>query len=823
MTKTKFNIYSKLLPYLLLAVPVLFNAITLAPELSIKADPNDNIFHFALTNRMNEVVEESCSSIVNCPLSIVRIVDHWVPNWASGYNLPYYYQHLPHLFVVSLYQLLLKSIPLYQVFNLVKYLLWVAWPISIYLSAKKFGFGKLTASLAALFGSQMLTDGLYGADISSFAWRGYGISTQLYALFFAPLALGQIYDSVKNNRRYWLAVLYLSLTFASHLAIGYLIGIAGLFVPLSLIRKTYLANDSLSSKRKVQNAKLRKLDFLKFDKLGIWNFLDPWYLVLGTLYKRLTVIYASSFLLLSYWFIPLLTGSVYHSISFWDPPVKWNSYGAQEIIRMLISGQIFDFNRPAILTLLFIIGFIVCLYRAKGRYLLLGLITPFFLVLYFGRTTWGTFIDLLPQMKEMHQQRLVNGLQLASVYVIGIGAAFTIKTIVTAITMVLFKNERITILNRESLKFKVQSAKLRKPDFLKFDKLINWNLFGYWFLVLGTLIIAVLAFPVYRSNWLWLKANSDWLQAANKQFNSQEADLNRLVDTIKQLPPGRVYAGRPGNWGRQFQIGVTQMYLALSTRGIWLNSFLPESWSLNSEIETFFNDQNYQDYQLYNVRYIVAPSEQKFPDFARLLANFGNFYLYQVDTTGFFDLGTSNLLVETKKENITNIHHLWVTSELPAQKEFPTLLLAGKAPDLQYTTRIEISDTYSYRRDSQRNSLYSLNYNLKPEPKNLGTVNEIQASDHKFMAEITADQGCNECLVILKSTYHPNWQATVDGQKVKTFMVFPSFAAVKISPGSHTVEFKYQPSGAKMPLMILGLSILAALIVWRKKVEKIFA
>jgi len=130
----------------------------------------------------------------------------------------------------------------------------------------------------------------------------------------------------------------------------------------------------------------------------------------------------------SYWFVPMLLENTYHNVfSFWDPPVKWNSYGAKEVISMFLNGQLFDFSRPPILTYLLGVGFFVSLWRFRGKYRFFAFLLPSWPALYFGRTIWEPLIDFLPMMKEMHQQRLINDLHLISFLLIGVGAAFIIQ------------------------------------------------------------------------------------------------------------------------------------------------------------------------------------------------------------------------------------------------------------------------------------------------------------------------------------------------------------------------------------------------------------
>ncbi len=66
--------------------------------------------------------------------------------------------------------------------------------------------------------------------------------------------------------------------------------------------------------------------------------------------------------------------------------------------------------------------------------------------------------------------------------------------------------------------------------------------------------------------------------------------------------------------------------------------------------------------------------------------------------------------------------------------------------------------------------------------------------------------------VLYKTTWHPNWHATVDGAPVRTAMLSPGFIGVPVPAGRHEVDLRYQPEAWKAALMILGPLIGLALI-----------
>src|SRR3990167_4851640 len=231
----------KIFSLLIIALAIGFNLYLYFPETKILGDPNDNIFQYSLVYRTNWVWEN-----YGCPFSLSclpNLIDHNVTYWAEGYALPFYYSHLPQIAVVASYKLLIYplsnlaswAITLFQYYNWTKYLLLSLFPLPVFLALRIVGFTPLVSAVVALLASHYSTDGLYGIDPPSFLWRGYGLTSQLYAMTFMPLALAFIYRLLKLNglRNFVLSVIFLSLTTAGHLGIGIITLLASL--PLILI------------------------------------------------------------------------------------------------------------------------------------------------------------------------------------------------------------------------------------------------------------------------------------------------------------------------------------------------------------------------------------------------------------------------------------------------------------------------------------------------------------------------------------------------------------------------------------------------------------
>jgi hypothetical protein len=223
------------------------------------------------------------------------------------------------------------------------------------------------------------------------------------------------------------------------------------------------------------------------------------------------------------------------------------------------------------------------------------------------------------------------------------------------------------------------------------------------------------------------------------------------------------------------------------------------SYSLNSDVLIDFDEQRWDHYNLYNARYVVAPEGQPFPDFVRPLQQFGRHRLYQVETTGYFDLVGSGLEFAGGNSDFYPAASAWLASELPATKQHPTMLL-GKSAE---------GDGRRFRGTVEA-------YAGPPR----GAILSEEIGSNYFVADVTVER---DSLLMLKATYHPNWRATVDGVNTDTVMLMPSFVGVQLAPGDHIVRIEYRPRRLRLILLGLGLLILPGIAIIEKHSNALFA
>jgi hypothetical protein len=104
---------------------------------------------------------------------------------------------------------------------------------------------------------------------------------------------------------------------------------------------------------------------------------------------------------------------------------KFNSWGWREVVQYFFNGALFDFGRAVpILTILIIIGIFAGFKlsnKKSDNYYPFSLLFIFWLLMFFGRSTWGDLLNIIPSMKEFHQSRFIVGVHVSGFFLVPIG------------------------------------------------------------------------------------------------------------------------------------------------------------------------------------------------------------------------------------------------------------------------------------------------------------------------------------------------------------------------------------------------------------------
>ena len=183
----------------------------------------------------------------------------------------------------------------------------------------------------------------------------------------------------------------------------------------------------------------------------------------------------------------------------------------------LFTGQLFDYGRFPIVSLLVAIGIVVCVCRFRSDVrarALLGLMAMSF-VLFSGRPTFGFILNLLPGNADLFLSRYMMGIQLAGDMLAGVGLAWAGESIFTG------RARR----GRPRVRPVPIAAGLMAAAVL--------------------LTLPALAQPRRLRGERLRRASA--LQVESDQTDGAALDV--LINDITARGGGRTYAGLPGNWG----------------------------------------------------------------------------------------------------------------------------------------------------------------------------------------------------------------------------------------------------------------------------------
>ena len=305
----------------------------------------------------------------------------WFPFLGAGSPQFLHYQSLPAILTGAVGLLTGPDVA----FRWTLYLLLSLWPVSIYLAARAFGAGRPAAAASAAMAPFLVSATGVGYEQGAYVWTGFGVWTQLWAMWTLPLAWGWSWRAIRDGRGYLAAVLATALTVALHFETGYLALAVLLVWPL-------VAGRPLA-------ARLR----------------------------RAAIVLGGSLLASAWVIVPLLQQRRWAAV---NEPLQGsglvNGYGARQVLDSLVTGQLLDSGRLPVVTVFAALGLALAWLAwssdAGARALLAALAVC--LLFAFGRTTFGSLTGVIPGGADLFFRRFMMGVQLAALLLAGRGAAW---------------------------------------------------------------------------------------------------------------------------------------------------------------------------------------------------------------------------------------------------------------------------------------------------------------------------------------------------------------------------------------------------------------
>ena len=680
----------------LVALAVIFNLWSLRAERLSVAYPNDSGMHLQMTTLATNLLRHGISPF-----------DHWYPLLSLG--SPFFVQY--QSFSAALTGALSIVFGPHATFAWTLYLLVSLWPLCVYWSARLLSWGRWESAIAAVLSPLIFTVTGRGFGHQSYIWIGSGLWSQLWAMWTLPLAWAFSWRYISQRKSLIAAIAMLSLTIAFHFLSAYLAGLT----------------------------------------LAVWILIRPSQFFARAL--RALLLGAAALLSTAWVTLPLFVHSKWLAVNQFQVGTPINdSYGARRVLSWLFTGQIYDWHRLPIITVLTGIGLVVCVtrwcYDERGRALVGAWLLS--LILFFGRPTLGPLLKLLPGNQSLLLQRYIMGVHLAGLMLAGVGAVWTsvflYQQLASRATTVVASGRRLLL---------GSSAWMRAP-------------------LIIAIVVAILT-PAWTQISTYDGYSASGIRYQRNVAPTQGADVNSLVTLAATRGGGRIYAGMPSNWGHHFYVGAVPVYIYLEQLNVDTVGFTLRTSGLMTDPEAYFDENQPGDYAAFGVHYMILPVGHTPPVTATLLRTAGPYRLWMVnsarasaliqvvDTYGTITANNANLGTQTTS---------FLQSSLPTRAVYSTIAYSGQAAAVPTLTSLAHQHGIAGVVVSQRQDLV---YGQSARATLVARRNSV---------------------VLLKVAYDPGWHATVDGRASPTIMLAPALLGVEVSAGRHVVVFTYHGYGA---------------------------
>jgi hypothetical protein len=666
------------------------------PEL--EAGPNqfsDVTFHLAIVQQMHDAVMAGGSPF-----------DFWFDASPFGYALARCYQSLPHLTIYAVYRLLGQSVSLPTILISCTIALAALQPWSFYLMARKLGWPSLFAAFVGMLSVLVSEIGGYGMGMQNYSWGTHGIVTQLWALVFAAPAIGYAVQYIRTGVGLPITLLLVFLSCGSHLLSAHLLGFSIVTVVALLFVFGY------------RKHLLRRLCCLAGGCL------------LVILHQLATIIPDA----------PLIHKSVL------EPQWKFASHGWEWVSRNLSNGNLFDYERVPVLSVLLLIGVALVLVdlflsterekKVQSLFVFAGFLV--WLSLLCGYEVWGVLFENLPVLRSMQMHRFIVGVHIFGI-LLAARALFELSRYIPSVLVV-------------------------------------------------CLLALALVYPAFEERKSTFDTRHGWISAIQLDEETT-ADVEDLIAFLRAAPRGYVYAGMAKDWSNQLKLGgAVPLYHRLVVAGIPSLSILFHPFGLAGDVMFDFDLRMKDRYELFDVRYVVAPPKWTAPTFLRLVKHYRAYSLYEYSAATV--LGVAHLAFEG-----------WGTPSDAAQF-MRRWLLAGAARNGVWG---EIVKKPTGQLPAVAFSSQHLSHSLtSPSQGVQGSVQRSVRQQERVAGDITMKE---PGLAVIKMGYHPSWKIIRNGELVNARWVTPGFMAVDIQEGVSALEISYVPSRFRGLLFVCCLFV----------------
>jgi len=478
---------------------------------------------------------------------------------------------------------------------------------------------------------------------------------------------------------------------------------------------------------------------------------------------RLGMIGSVSLLATAYMTVPFLSLNAYVSTF---PRLPGATGGLSAISAGWASTSLLDHERWPVLTVLLIIGIAVAVWqgareRLRGRVLLLGGFLLWMLLCFGGDAATSAMRGLGLYGADV-SYRFIGGVELFAMLLMGVGGGWLWDHIANA-----------SFISRLSSN-------------------AGWRVAGG--AAVGGVLVLLWLTPAFVERAGYYRTNARWINETSSALR-ENIDLQGLLSTIAQDGGGRVYAGRPNNWGAPRRVGpVIRVTDVIKSRV--MPALVPpfQGLSLNADMAWQFDDGNAAHYDLFDVRYVMVPSDAQVPAFLQPFLATTEYAVLRAQTTGAsMWVSVSDRRAVSSQRELMIGNRDWLHSGAPARR---SVIRWDYAND----------ESGALARDAASRC-----------PQMGSLVDGYVGFDSMVVRTRCGDAGT----VMFKSSYHPNWRVTADGNPVPTFMVSPAFLAADVPAGEHVLKAEYVPTAGKHALLLMGGVVLLIAVFTRDELDRV--
>jgi hypothetical protein len=178
-------------------------------------------------------------------------------------------------------------------------------------------------------------------------------------------------------------------------------------------------------------------------------------------------------------------------------------------------------------------------------------------------------------------------------------------------------------------------------------------------------------------------------------------------------------------------------------------------------------------YDLFDVRYVVAPPSWKPPEFLTLRKRYARYDLYEYGAASPVGLARLGFEGWGSKADTARFLGRWIALGAASRGVYGAIVPRPSGTKLGVlfgSKQLPIFDD-----------------NAGPVSGELVDMNWTQQS---VAARVTLNE---DALAVFKVGYHPRWELFVDGERYNTLPVTPGFVGAEISKGEHRLELRYRP------------------------------